>query len=103
MPDALRGGAERPQDDILDAGITNAVNTLRAAGVETYESCEGGADHTFARPTIRFHGTRMCGHLALGLAIKHCWPVTSLARIWTVADGEVTGPSWEMVFDDQPG
>ncbi len=29
-------------DPPLDPGIANAVTTLAAAGVETFESCEGG-------------------------------------------------------------
>ena len=38
----------------LDPGIERAVNLLREARVETFESCEGGAGHAFPEPTIRF-------------------------------------------------
>ncbi len=28
------------------------VEVLRAAGVETFESCEGGAGHSYPEPTV---------------------------------------------------
>lgn len=96
-------GATRPHDSCVDLGVSNAVKTLRAAGVETYESCQGGEGHSYGRPTIRFSGTKFCGHLALGIAIKECWPVRSLARIWTFEDEEVAGPVWELSFREPPG
>ena len=87
-----------PSDESLDAGIARIVQTLQEAGVETFESCQGGEGHVFPRPTVRFRGTRSCGFVALGIALKNCWPVESLSRLWTVVDGEVTGPYWEIVF-----
>jgi hypothetical protein len=87
-----------PDDALLDAGIAEAVNVLRASGVETYESCQGGAGHCYAEPTVRFHGSHPEGFRALGVALQHGLRVQSLARIWTVQDGEPTGPTWEMVM-----
>lgn len=98
-------GAERKvapdADDFLvrlDPGIREAVRILKAGGVETYESCEGGLHHAYPEPTVRFHGERGEGLKALSLAIVHALPVQALRRIWTVIDGEPTGPHWEMVF-----
>lgn len=34
-------------DPPLDYGIARVVSVLREAGVETYESCRGGAGHAF--------------------------------------------------------
>jgi len=49
----------------LDPGIARYVEVLRLAGVETYESCQGGPDperpdrgHAYPEPTVRFHGTQ---------------------------------------------
>src|SRR4051812_9208509 len=36
----------------LDAGIRQAVLILRRAGIETFESCEGGDGHAFEVPTV---------------------------------------------------
>ena len=49
----------------LDPGIAHIVWVLQEAGVETFESCQGGDGHAFDRPTVRFDGTARCGHLAL--------------------------------------
>jgi hypothetical protein len=84
----------------LDAGIEQAVHALRAAGIETYESCEGGPGHVFAEPTIRFTGQPSEGYRAVALALEQGLPVYALKRVWTIEAGELTGPVWEIVFRD---
>jgi hypothetical protein len=81
-----------------DPGIAIAVETLRKAGVETFESCEGGDGHAYLEPTIRFHGDRTEGFRALAFAMQHGLRVNCLRRIWPVRDGEPTGPWWEITF-----
>lgn len=85
----------------LDDGITQAVLALRAAGVETFESCQGGAGHSYSEPTVRFHGDRSEGFRALAAAIRANLSVANLRRIWPVLDGEPTGPYWEIVFHEE--
>jgi hypothetical protein len=82
----------------LDAGIEREVHILAAFGVETFESCEGGGDHAFPEPTIRFHGTKAAGFHALAVAIDHGLGVKDLRRVYNVEDGEVVGPTWELTF-----
>lgn len=89
-------------DPPLDAGIAAAVAILVAAGVETFESCEGGTGHAFPVPTVRFHGYRAEGFRALAAAVDAGLPVVSLRRVWDVIDGEPTGPHWEMTFGGRP-
>jgi len=85
-------------DPPLDTGIKYAVELLNNAGVETYESCEGGNGHSYTEPTIRFHGDRSEGFKALALALQNNLPVSAIRRVWTVIDNEPTGPTWEIVF-----
>jgi len=87
-----------PHDHIIDPGIARAVRTLQAAGVETFESCQGGPGHAFIEPTVRFHGGHAEGLRALAEAMGAELPVSTLRRVWTVIDGEATGPSWELTF-----
>lgn len=82
----------------VDPGILHIVEMLRSEGVETFESCEGGSGHTFAQPTVRFHGDRDEGFRALACALRHGLPVAELRRYWQVVDGEPRGPHWEMTF-----
>ena len=82
----------------LDPGIARAVHILRDAGVETYESCEGGEGHSYLEPTIRFHGGAGEGYRGLGVAITHDLPVSALRRNWSFDEGVLTGPNWELVF-----
>ncbi len=85
-------------DPPLDAGIKKAVNILFGAGIETFESCEGGVGHAYAEPVIRFHGDRFEGFRAFTIAMQNNLNVTDLRRIYQIIDGELTGPYWEMVF-----
>lgn len=96
--DALK--PDQPQDTLmdLDPGIRRFVETLCAAGIETFESCQGGAGHAYPEPTIRFHGDRSEGFRALAVAQQHDLPVATLRRIWPIVEDEPTGPWWEMTF-----
>lgn len=85
-------------DPPLDSGIRPYVEALAEAGIETYESCDGGAGHAYPEPTIRFHGDRGEGFRALSIATQRQLPVAALRRIWMVIDGEPTGPHWEITF-----
>jgi hypothetical protein len=87
-----------PHDHIIDAGIARAVAALQAAGVETFESCQGGAGHAFLEPTVRFHGGHAEGFRAMAAAIEAGLQVDALRRVWTLIDGEPAGPSWELTF-----
>jgi hypothetical protein len=85
-------------DPPLDPGIHDAVRVLQAAGIETFESCEGGVGHAYPEPTVRFHGGKGEGFRALAAALQADLRITSLRRIWPIRDGEPTGPWWEMTF-----
>lgn len=85
----------------LDPGISPFVDVLDAAGVETYESCEGGRErgHSYPEPAIRFFGDRTEGFRALAVAVQHGLPVRAVRRFWQVdRQGEPHGPYWEMAF-----
>ncbi len=82
----------------LDRWISFAVKVLSEGGVETYESCEGGEGHSFPEPTVRFHGNHVEGFRAYAIAVNYGLPVFSLRRFWSVDDGELDGPHWEMTF-----
>jgi hypothetical protein len=83
----------------LDPGVARYVDVLNAAGIETYESCEGGEGHSYAEPAVRFCGARGEGFRALAIALQHGFPVRAVRRIWTVdTDGNPQGPRWELAF-----
>lgn len=85
----------------LDPSIARAVLALGAAGVETFESCQGGAGHTYPEPTVRFFGDHAEGFRALAVAMREGLPVYALRKLWRMDNGEPTGPWWELVFWDQ--
>jgi hypothetical protein len=82
----------------LDPGIEREVKILNSAGIETYESCEGGPGHSYLEPTIRFHGERGEGFRALAIALIYRLRVSELRRGYSIIDGEPVGPHWEMTF-----
>jgi hypothetical protein len=98
-PSLYRGGRTAlPPVRGLDAGIAAYVEALRATGIETFESCEGGAGHAAAEPIVRFYGDKTEGFRALDAALKLGLPVRDLRRYWQVVDGEPCGPYWELAF-----
>lgn len=90
-------------DPPLDRGIEGYVKELRQEGIETFESCDGSEGHTYAEPTVRFHGGRAEGFRALAVALQRGMPVDALRRTWPVNDGEPTGPWWELTFAQRRG
>jgi hypothetical protein len=82
----------------LDPGIAPFVRVLREYGVETFESCEGGAGHSYSQPAVRFHGEYPEGFRALAVALEHGFPIRALHRCWHVQDGEPVGPDWELTL-----
>lgn len=88
-----------PATDLeLDAGIRRAVLMLRSAGVETFESCEGGAGHAFPDPTIKFHGGAWAGYRAFAAAVECGLPVLRIQKVYGVSGAQLEGPWWEIVF-----
>ena len=85
-------------DSPLDVGIKEAVDTLREYGVETYESCQGGPAHSYPEPTVCFHGQQEEGYRAFAAVRERNLPVYALKRVWSVEDGELVGPHWELIF-----
>lgn len=90
------------QDCPLDHWISYAVKVLRDAGLETYESCQGGDGHSYAEPAIRFHGTDADGFRALAVTTTFGLPVRALHRSWSINNGYPTGPYWELTFWIRP-
>ena len=82
----------------LDRGIRREVEVLMSNGIETFESCEGGAGHSYPEPTVRFHGQQAEGWKALAVAMQNGLNIFTLRRIWTIIDNEPIGAYWEMVF-----
>jgi hypothetical protein len=89
---------EIDDDSQIDPGIRDIVAALRASGVETFESCEGGAGHAYHEPTVRFFGGGAEGFRAYAVAVDAGLCVAQLSRVWPINDGEPTGPWWEMTF-----
>lgn len=98
MTDKKKMQKQKEYSSPLDKGIKHYVEILASEGIETYESCEGGADHAYSEPTIRFHGGHTEGFRALAIALQHTLPVSSLRRAWNIEDLEPVGPTWEIVF-----
>lgn len=90
-------------DPPLDAGIARFVEVLAAHGVETFESCQGGEGHAYPEPTVRFHGSRAEGYRAASYALEAGYKVSALRRVWTILEGELTGPYWELTLSGPAG
>ena len=94
----MDGQPEEEFDPPLDPGIARAVLVLRAAGIYTYESCQGGPGHCFPAPTVRFTGGRAVGLRAMAAIMETDLPTAELRRVWSVIDQELDGPFWEITL-----
>jgi hypothetical protein len=68
------------------------------AGVETFESCQGGEGHAFPEPPIKFEGEGSEGYRAVAASLAFGLLVWRLRRVWAVLEGTLHGPWWEMTF-----
>lgn len=82
----------------LDPGIRRYVLIMRANGVETFESCQGGDGHPCPEPFVRFFGNRWAGFRAFEVAMTHGLPVLSVAHEYNEVGGWLEGPTWRMTF-----
>lgn len=82
----------------LDPKIKQIVLALQKAGIETYESCQGGKGHCSNEAFVRFHGTIGAGYKAVAVALEHDFKIVELRRVWPVLDKELKGPVWELIF-----
>lgn len=97
-PENLRLASELRFDPPLDEGIREVVEILIAHGIETFESCQGGTEHSFPEPTVRFEGALAEGPRAFAVAQAYGLPAFRLRRVWGVEDGMLHGPWWELTF-----
>ena len=99
LTDDLR--MSREAEDAIDEGILGVVRILRAAGVDTYSSCQGGGywmGHGYMLPTVCFKGDDADGERAERVATEAGYQVRQVSRTWYTRDGERIGPFWEMQF-----
>jgi hypothetical protein len=97
-PENLRRARELNFEPPLDENIRTIVETLIAHGVETFESCQGGAGHSFPEPTVRFEGEMSEGLRAVSVALAYGFRVSELRRTWRAQHGMLHGPWWEITF-----
>ncbi len=105
-----RGINEEPSEIIPDAqinpktidkGILNEVLVLRKHGVDTFESCQGGVNHSFPEPTIKFHGDRNEGIRVAYICLQEFLSITEIRRTFSIENEEITMPYWEVVFKSE--
>ena len=82
----------------LDRWVRFAVLMLRQAGIQTYESCQGGAGHAFPEPTVRFEGTKSDAFRAVAAVRAHGLPAHHLRQFWRLNEHGAERPAWEMTF-----
>lgn len=85
----------------IDEGILGAVKVLRAAGVKTFSSCQGGGypfGHGYSKPTICFDGDEAEGVRAYEVVEAAGFIPFQVARVFYKRGGTWYGDKWEMTF-----
>ena len=83
----------------LDEGIKRYVRVLREAGIETFESCQGGPGHPCPEPFICLSNEPSAGFEAFTAAMRAGLPVRELKLSYDVQMGMLHGPHWQLVFE----
>ena len=83
-------------DPPLDPGIEPYVEVLNSAGVETFESCEGGWTR-LPSPNGAF-SWGAAGWRTLSVALDCGLPIKEVRRTWPIIDGAPTAPWWEITL-----
>lgn len=87
----------------LDAGIRRYVLALRSGGVETIQSCQGGEGHPCPEPMVSFAGGTGAAFKAYGVSRDFGLPVCRLQMYYSLNDGVLEGPTWELIFSRHEG
>jgi len=98
--------------DKVDAGVRYPVRVLHAHGIETAQSCQGGAGHAYHEPTIDLpaQGSDALGFAALAALRDNGVDVLDVALVWSVVGGLPHQKLWrvqlratyEARVDDRP-
>lgn len=85
--------------DQLDVGIRFPVRVLHARGVQTGQSCQGGAGHSYDRPTVDlWGGGRFDGLVALAALEEYGLRVRDLSFIWHIEHGLPVEQHWRLTL-----
>jgi hypothetical protein len=86
--------------DGIDEGIRFAVRVLHSRGIETCQSCQGGAGHAYPAPTVDMlaGSNDAAGFMALAYLHAFGLPVVSVSKCWSVSNGEPFEMLWRIEF-----
>lgn len=106
METSIRNGSirsimwKRDEYDGIDLGVRFAVKVLHAAGIETCQSCQGGAGHSYPEPSIDLpaRGDDADGFGALAALQAYGLPVFAVHLVWSVRNGVPYEKLWRIVF-----
>ena len=80
-----------------DPEIIPILKILNENGIDTFESCQGGIEHAFGKPTICFEGNYETAMKVMNLCKK--FNIDYFRKYYCYeTDGTFRGPEWEIVF-----
>ena len=85
----------------LDEGIRFPVRVLHAHGVETGQSCQGGAGHSYEKPSIDLWGQPVelaTAFHAMTVLTTYGLEPDSVALRWRVVNGLPVEPLWRVTL-----
>ena len=86
-----------------DPEIIPILRILNENGIKTFESCQGGIEHAFGKPTIRFHGNYDTAMKVMNLCNQHNFSINYFRKYYVYESPyeniyEFKGPRWEVIF-----
>ena len=93
----------------IDELILPVVEILNNHGFKTFESCQGGKDHAFFEPTVRFEGNEFDLIRAYEICQLYNLPVYEVRRVYrktpvykndNTANVSQIGETWETPFNE---
>lgn len=94
---------EGEREPLLDPGIRAAVLAMRAAGIDTFASCDGGEGHAWPEPGVRWRGPEWQRYVAARATSEAGYKVKEVRQVWYADEGTLRQePLWEIIFYGLP-
>lgn len=86
--------------EAIDGGIRFPLKVLHAAGLETCQSCQGGEDHSYDRPTIDmiWAGHNGAGFIAADALAAHGLRVQDVSIVWRIEHAVPVEAVWRVTL-----
>ncbi len=95
--EAVKNATEQSKDE-LQRTLLHYAGRLNSRGVTILSSRCAEEEQSDSNFIVRFSGGNSAGSTAASVAAEFNLPVALVRQVWSIKDGRLTSPWWEIVF-----